>query len=76
MARAKDGPCALPITQVDLSEASGLSTVHVNRTIQELRAAGLISLKGKTLTVLDWEGLKRAGEFNPVYLHLEQPEAA
>ncbi len=72
----RDHACELPITQAEFGDATGLSTVHVNRTIQELRAAGLISLKGKTLTVLDWEGLKRAGEFNPVYLHLEQPEAA
>ncbi len=72
----RDHACELPITQSEFADATGLSTVHVNRTIQELRAAGLISLKGKTLTVLDWEGLKRAGDFNPVYLHLEQPEAA
>ncbi len=72
----EDHACELPITQSEFGDATGLSTVHVNRTIQELRAAGLISLKGKTLTVLDWDGLKRAGDFNPVYLHLEQPEAA
>jgi CRP-like cAMP-binding protein len=72
----RDHACELPITQGEFADATGLSTVHVNRTIQELRAAGLIRLKGKVLTVLDWEGLKRAGEFSPVYLHLEQLEAA
>ena len=55
---------------------TGLSTVHVNRTLQELRGAGLISLKGSTLKVLDWDGLKKAGDFDPTYLHLEQEQAA
>ena len=38
-------------------------------------AEGLISLRGKTLKVLDWEGLKKAGEFDPTYLHLVKKEA-
>jgi hypothetical protein len=45
-------------------------------TLQELRGAGLISLKGSTLKVLDWDGLKKAGDFDPTYLHLEQEQAA
>ena len=40
------------------------------------RGAGLISLKGSTLKVLDWDGLKKAGDFDPTYLHLEQEQAA
>jgi hypothetical protein len=43
----------------------------VNRSLQELRAKQLISLKGGFLTVLNWEGLKEAGEFDPTYLHLD-----
>ena len=73
---AEDHSCELPITQAELGDALGLSTVHVNRTLQELRAAGLITRKGSTLTVLDWEELKRAGDFDPAYLHLENGEAA
>src|SRR3712207_4139041 len=73
---AEDHRCELPITQAEFGDALGLSTVHVNRTLQELRAAGLITLKGSTLTVLDWEELKRAGDFDPTYLHLENGEAA
>jgi CRP-like cAMP-binding protein len=68
--------CELPITQSELGDAMGLSTVHVNRTLQDLRAAGLISLKGGSLSVLDWDGLKHAGEFDPTYLHLVRPVAA
>jgi len=46
--------------------------VHVNRTLQELRGDGLISLRGGSLTVLDWDGLREAGEFDPAYLHLDR----
>jgi CRP-like cAMP-binding protein len=62
--------CDFPISQSRIADAQGLSAVHVNRTLQELREAKLISLKGGVLCVLDWEGLKRAGEFDPAYLHL------
>jgi hypothetical protein len=63
--------CELPVTQNELGDALGLSTVHVNRSLQELRAKQLISLRGGFLTVLNWEGLKEAGEFDPTYLHLD-----
>ncbi len=64
--------CALPLTQVEIGDALGLSTVHVNRSLQSLRAKLLIELRGGCLTVLDWEGLKEKGEFDPLYLHLEK----
>jgi CRP-like cAMP-binding protein len=73
---ARDRICDLPISQSELGDLLGLSTVHVNRVLGELRAAGLIALKGSTFEALDWEGLKRAGEFNPTYLHLEQEQLA
>lgn len=63
--------CELPITQAQLGDALGLSTVHVNRVLQALRGNGLIALQGGTLTVLDWGGLTQAGEFDPTYLHLD-----
>jgi CRP-like cAMP-binding protein len=62
--------CDLPVTQAELGDALGLSTVHVNRSLQELRAMGLITLKGSRLTVENWDGLKEEGEFDPTYLHL------
>ena len=72
MGLADGEECELPMTQAELGDALGISTVHVNRTLQELRAAGLIRLQGARLTVLDWEGLKAMGEFDPTYLHLRQ----
>lgn len=64
--------CDLPITQSEFGDALGLSTVHVNRVLQELRGAGLIVLKGSALSVLEWDGLRTAGDFDPAYLHLNQ----
>ncbi len=61
----------LPVTQSEIGDALGLSTVHVNRVLQELRGNGLITLRGGFLTVLDWDGLREAGEFDPAYLHLD-----
>jgi CRP-like cAMP-binding protein len=73
-----EGPSfEVPVTQEQLGDTVGLSTVHVNRTLQdELRAKGLIELTKGELRVLDWEGLKRMGEFDPTYLHHVPREAA
>lgn len=62
--------CHFPITQQHLSDALGLSAVHTNRTLQALRGEGLISFQGGELVVLDWPGLRAAGEFDDGYLHL------
>ena len=63
--------CEWPVTQAELGDALGLSNVHVNRSLQELRGDGLIELRGGSLTILNWDGLKKAGEFDPTYLHLD-----
>jgi CRP-like cAMP-binding protein len=68
--------CELPITQTELGDALGLSTVHVNRSLQELRSRGLITLRGNLLTVEAWDALKEVGEFDAGYLHLDGLAAA
>jgi CRP-like cAMP-binding protein len=65
-----------PITQIEVGDAMGLSSVHVNRSLQALRGNGLIALKSGTLEVLDWQGLLNAGDFQPTYLHLQQADEA
>lgn len=60
----------MPITQIDLSDILGLSSVHANRVLQELRSENLVTWKGSTITILDWDGLRRAAEFDDRYLHL------
>ncbi len=73
----QDDSYELPVTQAELGDAFGLSTVHVNRVLQdELRPAGLITLTRNRLTVNDWEGLAALGEFDPTYLHQAPREAA
>lgn len=73
---AEDGTFYLPITQAELADAIGTSTVHMNRVLQAMRANGLIQTKGAQITIPDWEDLKKAGDFDPLYLHLQQVEAA
>ena len=65
--------CPLPLTQGDLAQTLGLSNVHANRTVQELRRQGLIELKGKNLRLLDLPRLRQIAEFSPGYL---QPRPA
>jgi CRP-like cAMP-binding protein len=64
--------CAFPLTQEQLADAVGISTVHVNRSLMDLRSLGLITLKEKTLTILDREALMRLAMFDPSYLHFER----
>ncbi|KQT16628.1 MULTISPECIES: Crp/Fnr family transcriptional regulator [Bradyrhizobium] len=62
--------CIMPVTQMDLADATGLSVVHLNRTLQELRGAGLIVLRERTLTIPDLDALKNAALYSPSYLRL------
>ncbi|MEY9265807.1 Crp/Fnr family transcriptional regulator [Bradyrhizobium elkanii] len=59
----------LPLTQQDLADACGLSTVHVNRTVQELRKMGLLDWRGQIAYVLRREELETVAEFSADYLH-------
>jgi CRP-like cAMP-binding protein len=68
--------CHFPVTQAHLADALGLSAVHTNRVLQALRAAGLIAYRNGDLHVLDWDGLRAAGEFDAAYLNLPQAAIA
>lgn len=61
-----------PITQHNLAEANGLSLVHLNRTLQEMRREGLIELSDRQLRILDLGELKRVAMFNSSYLHFNR----
>ena len=69
--RARDGRCDFPLTQNDLADATGLTSVHVNRTLQELRRDGLLELERRQLQILDMQRMMEVAMFNPNYLHLE-----
>lgn len=60
----------LPLTQTVLSDALGLSTVHVNRLIAELRREGLVRWSNPQVEILDWPRLSQIAEFDPTYLRL------
>jgi CRP-like cAMP-binding protein len=62
---------SLPITQVELSDALGISAVHVNRVLQELRTENLFTWHNQTIHILDWPGLQQRAEFDERYLHLQ-----
>jgi CRP-like cAMP-binding protein len=64
--------CKLPLTQTDIADAQGLSPVHVNRVLQQLRAGKLIEFDGDVLKILDWDGLQSSAGFDPTYLHLRE----
>ena len=62
----------MPLTQIDLSDALGLSTVHTNRTLQRLRRTGAITWDYGVAEVLDWPLLQELGQFDPTYLQIEK----
>lgn len=61
----------LAMTQNELGEATAMSSVHVNRCLQDLRARKLLAFGDRRVTILDLEKLERVGEFERTYLHLE-----
>ncbi len=65
----------LPLTQVHLAELLGLTAVHVNRTLQAMRAEQLIELSDQQLTVRDWDALAALAEFRADYLEMERAAA-
>ena len=65
----------LPLTQADLADITGLSHVHLNRSLQELRHRELIDLRNRRVTIRDWQGLKALAEFEGTYLYMEEDAA-
>ena len=65
-----DEGCDLPLTQTDLADTVGLSTVHLNRTLQVLREKGLVVVKAKRLAIPDVARLRETCGFRQNYLHL------
>ncbi|MGX7951692.1 Crp/Fnr family transcriptional regulator [Tsuneonella sp. HG249] len=67
-----DGSYHLPMTQEQLADATGLTPVHVNRTLKGLEAEGLIERTRRSIHIPDWEHLREAGDFSERYLHLQR----
>lgn len=65
----EDNTCTFPVTQMGMADATGLSIVHVNRILQELRNSGLIKLRDRFLTIADLPTLHATALFSPDYLY-------
>lgn len=70
--RTQGNSYELPLTQRELAECLGLTVVHANRTIQELRRRGLVEFENRRLTLLDRRGIEGVAEFDPSYLYLKR----
>ncbi|HET9902075.1 MAG TPA: Crp/Fnr family transcriptional regulator [Xanthobacteraceae bacterium] len=70
--RADGDEFEFPVSQADLADLLGLSVVHTNRTLQELRALNLVRWRGRIVQVPDMKALANVAEFDPIYLHLER----
>lgn len=65
---AQDHGFDFPVTQTELADILGISSVHVNRTLRELRELGLATFRGRMVEITDWAALTRTAEFDAGYL--------
>jgi CRP-like cAMP-binding protein len=73
----EQGSYELPMTQEELADAVGLTSIHVNRTIKVLQQEGLIERPtARSIVIGDWKKLAAAGDFDRTYLHLPEDESA
>jgi CRP-like cAMP-binding protein len=72
----RDGSYSFPPKQQQLADCLGLSNIHLNRVVKQLRDAGLIEIERRTLRVENRPALERLAKFNPDYLHFDSPRAA
>lgn len=76
MGLTRDWRFDLPLTQQELADTTGLSIVHFNRALQDLRSRHLLTWEAGVVTITDWPGLVRRGEFDPDYLQLNMDDLA
>ena len=62
----------LPLTQTDLAECLGLTAIHVNRTLKELRELDVVEFRGGRVEIRDLRALEKIAEFDPAYLYLKR----
>jgi len=62
----------LPLTQEQLADATGMTTVHVNRTLKSLAVDGIIHRDKRYVSFSDWKTVSAIGDFSALYLHLDQ----
>jgi CRP-like cAMP-binding protein len=65
-----DGGFSLPFNQQELADITGMTAVHLNRSLKELRDAGLVTYRNGRVELHDFAGLCRSAQFDPTYLHI------
>lgn len=60
----------LPLSQSEMADVLGISLVHLNKTLQQLRGDGAVRWESRVVEILDWEKLQETAEFDPTYLSL------
>jgi CRP-like cAMP-binding protein len=68
---AEKGRFRLPLTQADIGEACGMTSVHVSRMLKDLREAGLCRIDGGVVTIDNRPRLIEVARFDPHFLHLD-----
>ncbi len=68
----QDNSFEFPLTQEALGEAMGLTNVHINRVVQQMRKDGFLTFENKNMVIRDWEKMKAFSGFKPNYLHYQQ----
>ena len=66
----------LPMSQEQLADCTGLTPVHVNRTLRALEASGDITRSVRHVAIADWEKISSTADFAPAYLHLMKPQSS
>jgi CRP-like cAMP-binding protein len=59
----------LPMTQEQIADATGLTSVHVNRMLRVLEQDGAIARDRRDIRITNWQAMRRIADFDPVYLH-------
>lgn len=60
-----------PVTQIHVADATGLTSVHVNRMLKSLREDGIVNVRAREVNILDWDRLAAIAEFDAAYLHAD-----
>jgi len=68
--RVADNSFRFPVTQAVLADAIGVSVIHLNRVLQELRTGGLLEFERGNVSILNMKQLRQVADFEPLYLHL------
>lgn len=71
---ADETGCELPLTQSELAEAAGMTPVHINRILQDLRREGILDFQKKRLEIHDLDAAREAALFDATYLHQERED--